>query len=146
MNNIHTRPMRRILGAAIVSTAMAFPSLAQQPAPIPGTPTHQGMPGMSSPNMPMTGASAAESPSTKAFKAANDKMMQGMNAPMTGNADRDFVGGMIPHHAGAIDMAKIQIRYGKDPKLVALAKSIVVAQEKEIAEMKAWQKAHPVQP
>ena len=52
----------------------------------------------------------------------------------------------LRHHAGAIDMAKIQIRYGKDPKLVALAKSIVVAQEKEIAEMKAWQKAHPVQP
>ena len=65
---------------------------------------------------------------------------------MTGDADRDFVAEMIPHHTGAIDMAKIELQYGKDLKLVALAKSIIAAQDNEIAERAAWQKAHPVRP
>ena len=69
-----------------------------------------------------------------------------MGANMTGDADRDFVGAMIPHHAGAIDMAKIELQYGKDPMLRKLAQDIIAAQEKEIAEMAAWHKAHPVTP
>ena len=132
MNNPHQTAMRRILGTAIVASLLAFPALAQQPAPMPG--------------MPMPDDHATDSASTKAFKAANNKMMQRMTAPMTGDADRDFVAEMIPHHTGAIDMAKIELQYGKDPKLVALAKSIIAAQEKEIAEMTAWQKAHPARP
>jgi uncharacterized protein (DUF305 family) len=62
-------------------------------------------------------------------------MMQGMMAPRTGNADQDFVASMIPHHQGAIDMAKVELQYGKDPMLRKLAEGIVAAQEKEIAEL-----------
>ena len=77
------------------------------------------------------------------MKADHKMMMEMDSAPMTGDADKDFVAMMIPHHQGAIDMAKVELQYGKDEKLRAMAQAIVEAQEKEIAEMKAWQAAHP---
>ena len=61
-----------------------------------------------------------------------------MNAPMTGDADRDFVSMMIPHHQGAIDMAEVVLKYGKDPKVKKLAQDIIKAQKHEIAMMQAW--------
>lgn len=80
----------------------------------------------------------------KAFMQADQKMMEAMHAvPMTGDPDKDFVAMMLPHHQGAVDMAKVQLQYGKDPKLRAMAEAIIKAQEQEIAEMKAWQAAHP---
>jgi uncharacterized protein (DUF305 family) len=77
-----------------------------------------------------------------AFKEASDAMMHGIMAPLTGDADKDFVMMMIPHHQGAIDMANIELKYGKDETLRAMAKAIVEAQEKEIKEMKDWQARH----
>jgi len=50
---------------------------------------------------------------------------------------------MIPHHQGAIDMAKIEIQYGKDEQLRKMALDIVSAQQKEIISMQEWQAAHP---
>ena len=137
MKRTNTSSTRLILSAIGLPTLLTFPALAQEPALTPGMPMHQGMPGMTMPNRPMPGISGADSPSTNAFKAANDKMMQGMNAPVTGDADQHFVAGMIPHHAGAIDMAKIELQFCKDPKLLALAKSIIAAQKKEIAKRTA---------
>jgi uncharacterized protein (DUF305 family) len=89
-------------------------------------------------------ALAQDNGASKAFMDADHKMMEAMHAvPMTGDADKDFVAMMMPHHQGAIDMAKVELQYGKDPKLRAMAEAIVKAQEQEIAEMKAWQAAHP---
>lgn len=76
--------------------------------------------------------------SSQAFAAANAKMHAGMAITYTGKPDVDFVRGMIAHHQGAIDMARVELRYGSDPELKTLAQDIITAQEKEIAEMKAW--------
>ncbi len=81
---------------------------------------------------------------TKAFQAADQSMMSGMSGiEYTGNADHDFVAHMIPHHQGAVAMAKVELRYGKDAKLRALAKEIIASQDKEITFMKQWLAAHP---
>jgi len=77
-------------------------------------------------------ANAASMPSTKAYMAANDKMHRDMTVQYTGDADIDFLMGMIPHHQGAVEMAKIVLQYGKDPKVKALAQQIIADQEKEI--------------
>ena len=101
-------------------------------------------------NMAMPAATSASAdgatpaPSVRAFKAADDKMMSGMNAGYSGDADRDFVAHMIPHHQGAIDMAKVELQYGKDPALRKLARQIVKAQDGEILLMKQWQARHGV--
>ena len=79
-----------------------------------------------------------KSPADEAFMASMQTMMKSMKVKPTGNPDADFVLMMIPHHQGAIDMAKVELQYGKDPELRQLATDIVAAQDKEIAEMKAW--------
>ena len=67
-------------------------------------------------------------------------MHEGMNITFTGNADADFVNGMIPHHQGAVEMAKVVLAFGKDPEIRKLAETIIQAQESEIAMMRAWLK------
>ena len=82
------------------------------------------------------------SPADKAFARSMETMMKDMGAKPTGHPDKDFVTMMIPHHQGAIDMAKVELQYGTDPALRSLATGIVKAQETEIAEMKAWLAKH----
>ncbi len=72
-----------------------------------------------------------------------DKMHKDMMIKYTGNADVDFVRGMIPHHQGAIDMAKVEIANGKDPEIRKLAEGVVAAQEAEIKQMQDWLAKHP---
>ena len=98
----------------------------------------QGMKGHEGMDHMQPGASDAAS--TKDFKAAHAKMMEGMAVAYTGNSDVDFVQGMIPHHQGAIDIAKVELKYGKDPEIRKLAETIIAAQEKEISQMQAWLK------
>lgn len=81
-----------------------------------------------------------------AMQAAMQQMQGGMDMPATGDVDVDFARMMIPHHQGAIDMAKAELASGKDPQLRQLADEIIVAQEKEIAFLKTWLAKRGVQP
>jgi uncharacterized protein (DUF305 family) len=83
----------------------------------------------------------AASPSTKAYLDAAEKMhapmMQGLQV---GDPDVAFVRGMIPHHQGAIDMAKVLLQYGKDPQTRKWANDVIREQQREIGEMEEWLK------
>ena len=88
-------------------------------------------------------AAADESPATAGLKAAMDRMHMAMMAvAYSGDPDADFARNMIPHHQGAIDMAEVELKYGKDPELRNLANDIIAAQQKENAMMKQWLSAH----
>ena len=115
------------VGMVAALSLMAPAAVAgEMDAPTPGGP---GMP---------------RSPADRAMMAGMGRMKQQMQAaPMSGDADHDFIAMMTPHHAGAIDMAKVELRYGKDPELLRLAHDIVHAQEREIVQMNAWAAAHP---
>jgi uncharacterized protein (DUF305 family) len=91
--------------------------------------------------MDMSKPMGNHSASSHAFTEANNKMHKDMMIEYSGDPDVDFVRGMIPHHQGAIDMAKIELEYGKDPEIRKLAEGVIKAQEAEIAEMQAWLKA-----
>jgi uncharacterized protein (DUF305 family) len=82
-------------------------------------------------------------PSTMAYMQGMERMMKDMMVPYTGNADVDFVRGMIPHHQGAIDMAKVVLEHGKNPEIRKLAEDIIKAQEGEIAWMQDWLTKNP---
>lgn len=81
---------------------------------------------------------ASGKPSTKAYLAVNNRMHKDMMVEFTGDADIDFMRGMIPHHQGAIDMATVVLEHGKDPQVRKLAEEVIKAQEGEIAMMKTW--------
>lgn len=111
--------MKSLLLTSALVLALAAPAMAQD---------HSGHGAMA----------AGDSAATAGYRAANARMHTDMDITFTGDADADFVRGMIPHHQGAIDMAKVVLEHGKDSGIRKLAEEIIAAQEKEIAMMKAW--------
>jgi hypothetical protein len=84
------------------------------------------------------GHAGAGGPAIEAYLAASERMHRDMAIEFTGNPDVDFARGMIPHHQGAIEMARAVLEYGQDPEIRALAEAIIAAQEKEIAVLRSW--------
>jgi uncharacterized protein (DUF305 family) len=124
--------MRTVIFAA--ATALALASVAafgEMHDRHGGQPGAQGVP---------AGPKGDGGKASLALYAANQKMHEGMDITFTGNADADFVNGMIPHHQGAVDMANVVLAFGKDPEIRKLAEAIIQAQESEIAMMRAWLK------
>jgi uncharacterized protein (DUF305 family) len=90
---------------------------------------------------PAPGREAAFSPELRTFvremDAGMDRMMRDMHAPgYTGNADVDFLAMMIPHHEGAVEMARLVLVHGRDPLTRQLADEIIASQTSEIAAMR----------
>jgi uncharacterized protein (DUF305 family) len=88
-------------------------------------------------------AAAQMQPRATQFMLAMNGSMERMDrkmatAPMNGNVDHDFASMMIPHHQGAIDMAKAELMYGRDPVTRRLAQEILVDQQSEIDAMQLW--------
>jgi hypothetical protein len=79
---------------------------------------------------------ANEGPFLRENDAAMNKMMKGMAIKPSGDIDKDFVDMMVPHHQGAIDMAVLELRYGRNDRLKAIAQEIIVTQQQEIAAMR----------
>jgi hypothetical protein len=79
---------------------------------------------------------SSEQPFLSENDAAMNKMMADMTIKPTGDVDRDFVAMMVPHHQGAIDMAKAELKYGHNEQLRRLAQEIVVTQQQEIPAMR----------
>jgi len=130
MNPHRSRISRDLLLACL---ALLF-SAAALPADVVQEGHQHGMPGIK--------PTAVEATGEKSFAALMDDAMNIMqtgmsSAPMNGAADHDFAAMMIPHHQGAIDMAKAELLYGKNPVLRRLAQEIIVTQNSEIAVMQA---------
>lgn len=122
-------------GAVTLAATLVLPIVhAQSSGATGGT-----MPGMQ--HKPAASAPMQGGMDMKAMMKDNNDKMAAMK--MTGNADADFAMMMRMHHQGAIDMAEAQLRSGKDPEMLKMAKKIIADQKKEIAQFDKYLAKHP---
>jgi uncharacterized protein (DUF305 family) len=134
---MHIRPRTLVYAGLLLATA-AFPAAAQQDQhEHSGQQQEQQQEAQHGSGAGMMGMHGA------AMQTAMQRMQQSMSGGMSGDPDIDFARMMIPHHQGAIDMARVQLETGKDPQLRQMAQKIVEDQEREIATLKEWLAKHP---
>lgn len=137
--------LRALAYATVVALSfLAGPVAGQAPSPLPHAGSHEGHANSSHGSGSDTHVQheavikGVRSAAAQAFVEANARMHAGMDIVFSGDADVDFVKGMIAHHQGAIDMARIVLEHGKDPEIRKLANDIIKAQEAEISMMQDW--------
>lgn len=136
--------------AAALLLAFTLPAMAQQEHGAHGTAPAADLPAICLADAPQAaapmamqhapGADAAHVDLMDGMDAMNNEMMAGGTAA---DIDVAFVCSMIPHHRGAIDMARAELAHGDDPWAREVAQAVITAQEKEIAEMLAWLEKQP---
>ena len=133
MQSAHLKPLQHHTGKAIwISLCLCFASTYVSAEEM----HHQH--GKTDGPIPVFVASTA-----KSFDSLMDDAMvimdDGMRrAPMNGQSEHDFMTMMIPHHQGAVDMAKAMLLYTNDPRVINLSLGIITEQQNEIRIMKAW--------
>ena len=125
--------LRTLAVVALLSAGLAGPAAAQ------GMHDHGSMSGKGMGSMK---PNPKDNASTKEFKAADTAMMRDMDVFYTGDADVDFRTHMVPHHKGAVAMAKVALKHAKDPATKAMAQKIIDDQTTEISDMEAWLRRH----
>ena len=145
------RRMQQLLPILAVMALAAEPFSAAADSPRQGSMMreHGSMPSMEhsgSEHTPgATGSSAESSPSTSAYKMLMMKMHEDQQqVGFTGDPDQDFARHMARHHQGGIDMAQVELQYGRDPQLRELAEKMIAEQQKEIGILQKWLDAHPI--
>jgi uncharacterized protein (DUF305 family) len=121
----------RTRSVVLAAALTALPALAWAQGALGG---HSGH------STPAQTAQTPSVPSTQGYRQANETMHRNMDITFSGDSDVDFVRGMIPHHQGAIDMAKVALQHTKDEQIRKWATEVIREQEREIAEMQTWLK------
>jgi uncharacterized protein (DUF305 family) len=103
---------------------------------------HADVSGMSLATLPAGSPAAAFHQQMDSVMTVMDTGMQQMGGVPPTDIDASFAAMMVPHHQGAVDMARLQLLYGKDPELRRLAQSIIAEQQVEIQQMNAWLRKH----
>ena len=143
--------MHKFTLAAALLLAFAAPALAQQDHGAHGAAaTPSKLPAICLANAPQPASPMATQHGAGATEAHTELMagMDAMNADMMAGGtatdiDVAFVCSMIPHHQGAIDMARAELKHGDDPWAREMAQAVITAQEKEIVDMLAWLEKQP---
>ena len=127
MNSKMLKSIRVAMLVPLTALSLATAALAQTAKPM-----------ASSASMPMGGMQSGAGGSTD----MKQSMMSGMDSmqkmPMSGDTDKDFAMMMKIHHQGALDMAQMELAHGKSSVMKAMAKNIIAAQKKEIAQFDRW--------
>src|SRR5262245_34105241 len=130
------RSRREVLGWAgnVCIGSVIVPAVASA---MPGSPAEAAKTHLGGVPLCTSSSSLAEPTFYSEVAEVGRRMHAAMEIAASGDIDRDFMRMMIPHHQGAIDMALLQLKYGRDEKLIRLAQSIIVEQGQEIAYMRA---------
>lgn len=135
-----------LCAAALMATACSVSTLAyaQSASASASAAASSTKPMMNMDKMEMDKMDKMKMDKSMGMHKSMDGMQEKMAAvKMSGDPDIDFAAMMKIHHEGAVDMAQAEIDAGKNPAMIKMAKAIIAAQKKEIAQFDAWLKQHP---